>query len=512
MESAALTLLAASMGVLFGWQPMPDGSDRYEYLVQIEPAMLDTLRAGESIPITSDIPEEIGPIGRIRIVVGDGPLPRQQLVTNLKPWPEQESREGLVEAQFTVPPVESNLGERYGVQQAAADNQILPSQGGGASSNPFGQALQRGAQQAREAAGEVTNQILPPSGNELFGNAGDSVRQAVDNSADRLARGLQQGAQQAANEFGNRAANAIDQFGRSSIPPGQERSLLTQNSQQANGSILPPDSQSTPQSTKGQRIDEPIQPRQPNNDWQRGNNVPPSNFAEDSRGGSNPTSQYGEFNAPWPQSSTPMTNTNNSGFPTADNSRYPGQNSQPGGQPSQWPREQPQRDSFDLANLPSDNSSRQPSLADNRPPGDINSMEGPSFPNVGGASRQSPSGSWPNSSPTPEIRKDMLDEPAGNDSNFAANNSNFSPQQVNRPTTDNPTGGNFNNWPQGNDSTVQTNPAGDSNNQTLFPLLLSWVLLSGSGAGNLYLFWSYFDLRSKYHGLVHGGRHSRYDD
>ncbi|QDS98927.1 hypothetical protein [Adhaeretor mobilis] len=37
----------------------------------------------------------------------------------------------------------------------------------------------------------------------------------------------------------------------------------------------------------------------------------------------------------------------------------------------------------------------------------------------------------------------------------------------------------------------------------LFSLILSWVLLSGSIAGNLYLFWSYLDVRSKYSNLVH---------
>jgi hypothetical protein len=31
---------------------------------------------------------------------------------------------------------------------------------------------------------------------------------------------------------------------------------------------------------------------------------------------------------------------------------------------------------------------------------------------------------------------------------------------------------------------------------------LAWVLLSGSGAGNLYLFWSYLDIRNKYQGLI----------
>ena len=46
---------------------------------------------------------------------------------------------------------------------------------------------------------------------------------------------------------------------------------------------------------------------------------------------------------------------------------------------------------------------------------------------------------------------------------------------------------------------------------TLFPLILSWVLLSGSGAGNLYLFWSYLDIRGKYRGMLHGDRH-HHDD
>ena len=32
--------------------------------------------------------------------------------------------------------------------------------------------------------------------------------------------------------------------------------------------------------------------------------------------------------------------------------------------------------------------------------------------------------------------------------------------------------------------------------------MLAWVLLSGSGAGNLYLFWSYLDIRNKYRGLI----------
>ena len=84
MDAATLLLLTSSIGVGFGWQPMPDGSPRVEYLVQIEPEMLTALQAGSTIPIVSEVPEEIGPIGRVRIVIGRETLPRQNLSVPLK--------------------------------------------------------------------------------------------------------------------------------------------------------------------------------------------------------------------------------------------------------------------------------------------------------------------------------------------------------------------------------------------------------------------------------------------
>jgi len=70
MATAAFLLLVSSVGVGFGWQPMPDGSPRVEYLVRIEPEMLTALQAGSTIPIVSEVPEDVGPIGRVRIVIG----------------------------------------------------------------------------------------------------------------------------------------------------------------------------------------------------------------------------------------------------------------------------------------------------------------------------------------------------------------------------------------------------------------------------------------------------------
>jgi hypothetical protein len=52
---------------------------------------------------------------------------------------------------------------------------------------------------------------------------------------------------------------------------------------------------------------------------------------------------------------------------------------------------------------------------------------------------------------------------------------------------------------------VTTPPAAAAAGQdpsNLFAVLLAWVLLCGSAAGNLYLFWSYLDVRTKYRSLV----------
>src|SRR5688500_17909820 len=85
MDAAALILLVSGVGVAFGWQPMPDGSQQYEYVVQLEPELAETLADGRSIPIVIDVPKEVQPIGRIRVVVGREEPPRQRLVTRLKP-------------------------------------------------------------------------------------------------------------------------------------------------------------------------------------------------------------------------------------------------------------------------------------------------------------------------------------------------------------------------------------------------------------------------------------------
>src|SRR5262245_65203745 len=76
MEAATLLIVLAIAGVNFGWQSAGDGSAGYEYIVQVEPELVDAMQRGVSIPIESNIPAEVTPIRKVRVVVGRGEVPR----------------------------------------------------------------------------------------------------------------------------------------------------------------------------------------------------------------------------------------------------------------------------------------------------------------------------------------------------------------------------------------------------------------------------------------------------
>lgn len=76
MESLTLLFVLAIGGVNFGWQPVGDGKSGYEYTVQVEPELVDAMQRGESIPIESNIPPEVTPVRKVRVVVGRDQLPR----------------------------------------------------------------------------------------------------------------------------------------------------------------------------------------------------------------------------------------------------------------------------------------------------------------------------------------------------------------------------------------------------------------------------------------------------
>jgi len=76
MNGACLVLLTtAALGIDVGWQPLESGG--LEYIIQIDPEMVDLLRDGKEI--VSEVPPAIGAVRTYRIRIGEGSLPRQAL-------------------------------------------------------------------------------------------------------------------------------------------------------------------------------------------------------------------------------------------------------------------------------------------------------------------------------------------------------------------------------------------------------------------------------------------------
>lgn len=71
MTGLLVCLSAAALGVDYGWQPIAGGG--IEYVIQIEPQMLDALKRGEDV--SSALPAGALNIRRYRILVGDATLP-----------------------------------------------------------------------------------------------------------------------------------------------------------------------------------------------------------------------------------------------------------------------------------------------------------------------------------------------------------------------------------------------------------------------------------------------------
>jgi len=75
MGGTLVGLAVALFGIDAGWQPLPEGGS--EYIIQIEPHMLERLREGEAIQ--SDILPEARGVRSFRVIVGTDELPREKI-------------------------------------------------------------------------------------------------------------------------------------------------------------------------------------------------------------------------------------------------------------------------------------------------------------------------------------------------------------------------------------------------------------------------------------------------
>ncbi len=73
MNGIAVLVALTAVGVDYGWEPSADG--QLEYIIQIEPELLESLKGGASI--VSAIHPDARDVRKVRIQVGTGPLPRK---------------------------------------------------------------------------------------------------------------------------------------------------------------------------------------------------------------------------------------------------------------------------------------------------------------------------------------------------------------------------------------------------------------------------------------------------
>jgi hypothetical protein len=77
MTSPTLLLLAPLLAVTFGYEPSADSTEGYDYTVQVEPELFERMKSGEADAIEANIPNEVSPIRRIRVIVGNEPLAKK---------------------------------------------------------------------------------------------------------------------------------------------------------------------------------------------------------------------------------------------------------------------------------------------------------------------------------------------------------------------------------------------------------------------------------------------------
>jgi hypothetical protein len=506
------------------------------------------LADGKSIPIVSDVPEEIHPIGRIRVVVGKGDLPRQRLVTRLKPVdsakPETSSVTdgGVTPAQYGQYNDQRYAGQAQGNQTrqggqppanvpAGADtagNTQWNSGGAGAEITPTGAAPPSSQQ-------PVANQ--PQAGSTWNGSpSAQNLGPIAARPLERVTQGLQQAAQplrdgldqvddrlkSAGEKLGSRTRELVDDltkpFGGQQSPALSQDPRVTGNGSSVNDGAVQQWNNDATASTN------PLRPGASDSSSSR-DQAPTSaapRYPLQAASGSQGT------NTEWNDSSPQTGLANNQGGVTAP--------------PLAAPKDDPWAAAADprphaSSTQPNDSSRDYTGLASrpNAPYGGAGASS-PNFPTVNtpfpqlgsaangssNSNQQAADASAGLASQTPTQKEDrsifkgMLSDPAGKPLEGTEGPSQAvtmgstipaSPVSTINGPSDSlasakwPAPNQLANAKQPSASPVANSaPAKSGDNAAL--VLAAWVLLTGSVAGNLYLFWSYLDVRQKYRLMV----------
>ncbi len=486
MVAAALMVLVTGVGVGFGWQPMPGDSPRSEYLVQIEPEMLEALARGAEIPIVSDVPADAGPIGRVRLVVGRGKLPHGQTETRLKPAAD----DGVVLTQYTEPPA-----MRYGTPAPVA---AAPSATAPPAYDAFTGVPATGAAPAGAGGGSWNSEVTPvvtqpaaPAGSGWNGGAAPTAevtptgvlprfRAGVQEATEPLRNGIDNvggGMRTAAQNIRGRTDRLIDEL-TGAEPPAVAPVTATQGQGWNGGATVPPVAGS-PAAAGGVGA--------ATGGW---NNPVPATGGVGSAPPYAPyTPDYGSTAPPYVPS-TPATGAPNTGSWADATSQPPaGASAADNGgttTTSIWPGSEPAAPT--VLQPPPLASPPAPGTTTTGPPAiDAGMLSLPgnrALDGIGTALGNATLPAAPGAVGGPPITgvgtvgTGSLPGSAGWASGFAT--------------------------PAATPTTVSTtpSPATEKSASQQAAVLFAWVTLVASAAGNIYLFWSYLDVRTKYRALV----------
>ena len=100
MNAVVAVIAVSVLGVDVGWQPLPDGG--LEYIIQIEPQLLDTLRDGKDLGAA--LPAGLD-VRRYRITVGNAQLPHEAPQPNAAKQAEQAApaTDEILQDRFDTP-------------------------------------------------------------------------------------------------------------------------------------------------------------------------------------------------------------------------------------------------------------------------------------------------------------------------------------------------------------------------------------------------------------------------
>jgi hypothetical protein len=268
------TYLAASLvAVTFGWVPaeranQSQPAEGYDYLVKLSPEDLEALRDGRTVDLVSELPTNLGPIERVRILVGEGDAP-QQLRERDRLSP-QRIIAGETEAKRykVAKPVTPEWGDAalLNTDETNADD---TAQRRTSYQNPT--SLQQGFEQATRPLNEV-GQVIDTQAKNLA----DGTAQFFQQGGDQIRRGAQ--------DLANSASKTLDTLVPSgtaapyaSRPSYEEPSLVTPSATSTAASA-PQQAQFTTPSYSNQNYPQQNAPQQsyPANNQ---NNQSPSQFS-----------------------------------------------------------------------------------------------------------------------------------------------------------------------------------------------------------------------------------------